>query len=215
MFGLSTQRPLGYFAKDIIARFAFWFGLLTGVLVLTYAAAYPEAISYGIINLVMLFGGRMLYMDSRVGIVEDNPLQSKTPQQKRYATSPSRFVLAIVAGVAAVLALQYYVLSSMLFSVVQDPVFVYYVVVSASISESYLLHWGVQSNLSNMFNAAVGIIIVPLLAVVLHWQVYGMSGMALAATFLSFLIFALMYEWSRRLSVPILIHLIINLLSVW
>lgn len=81
----------------------------------------------------------------------------------------------------------------------------------AAISETYLF-FGLQAFFSERFSWHIGVPIPALMAYGTHQFVYGTSPQRLWAVVASFAMQAIIYEWSGRLSVPLAIHLVINLI---
>jgi len=204
-----------YYAEDVVAKAAWWFALLAGVLILVWSSANPDGLYLGTIQIAMLVAGKLMYPKQRLGRVEDNPFQSKTPRQRRYASNRNTTLIAIVLGLAGISIVQLLLLGSIRFGIPNlfSDVFYSYTCISSAISESYFLHWGVQTNLTTFIHRYAGLIAVPLIAVTLHSAVYGTSGALLLMVAAGFLIFALVFEYTRRLSVPLIVHLVVNVLG--
>ncbi|MHA2428127.1 MAG: CPBP family glutamic-type intramembrane protease [Candidatus Hermodarchaeia archaeon] len=203
-----------YYTEDVVANVAWWFAILAGVLVLVWSQAHPDYLYIGIIQIVMLLAGKWMYPEQRLGRVQDNPLQRKSRREQRYTSGRFKTILAITVGLLAIMLIQILLLSSFMFSLdIHLDLFRLYTGVSAGISESYFFHWGIQTNLTTFINKWAGIIMVPVLAVILHSAVYGTSGTLLLMVGLGFLVFAYIFEYTRRLSVPLIVHLVVNVLG--
>jgi membrane protease YdiL (CAAX protease family) len=205
-----------YYAEDIVARSAWWSGILAGVLLLIWSFEYPELMTVAVLQLVMLLAGKWMYPEQRLGRVQDNPLQTKSRVERRYASGRTRTLIAVAVGLVGVLVAQLLILSTARLGVANltEDVLHSYSLISAAISESYLLHWGLQTNLTAFIHPIAGVVGVPVVAVLLHSMVYGTSGAALLAVGVSFAMLAVVFMWSRRLSVPIVIHLLVNLMVI-
>ena len=203
-----------YYTEDVVATIAWWFAVLAGVLVLVWSSQHPDYLYLGIIQLAMLLAGKWMYPDQRLGRVQDNPLQRKTPRERRYTSSRTKTLVAIVIGIALIAIIQIVLLSSFMFSMeLHLDVFGLYTRSSAAVSESYFFHWGLQTNLTTFIHKLAGLIAVPILAVILHSAVYGTSGTLLLMVGLGFFVFAFTFEYTKRLSVPLIIHLVVNILG--
>ena len=203
-----------YYTEDVVATVAWWFAVLAGVLVLVWSSQHPDYLYLGIIQLAMLLAGKWMYPDQRLGRVQDNPLQRKTPRERRYTSSRTKTLVAIVIGIALIAIIQIVLLSSFMFSMeLHLDVFGLYTRSSAAVSESYFFHWGLQTNLTTFIHKLAGLIAVPILAVILHSAVYGTSGALLLMVGLGFFVFAYTFEYTKRLSVPLIIHLVVNILG--
>jgi membrane protease YdiL (CAAX protease family) len=204
-----------YYTEDVIAKVGFWFALVSAVLVIIWGVVYDSGTELGILQFVMLIMGKVLYPTSRLGRVEDSPLDKKSKRELQYTTGRSTFLLAVVVGVVAVLVTQTVLMYAYRMNVdTGHSFFMTYAVMSAGISESYLLHWGVQTNVAVYVNRWFAVLAVPLVAVPLHSLVYGATGVGVAIVFVMFLFFALLFELTKRLSVPMIVHLAINAMSL-
>jgi membrane protease YdiL (CAAX protease family) len=203
-----------YYTEDVVATVAWWFAVLAGVLVLVWSSAHPDYLYLGVLQLVMLLAGKWMYPEHRLGRVHDNPLQRKTRAERRYTSSRTKTLIAITIGIIAIIVIQLLLLSTFMLSLdIHYDIFGLYSRASAAISESYFLHWGLQTNLTSFIHKWVGLITVPIIAVLLHSAVYGTSGMLLLIVGLGFFVFAFTFEYTKRLSVPLIIHLVVNLLG--
>ena len=205
-----------YYTEDLVAKIAWWSGVLMGVLLLVWSFSYAEYATPAILQLVMLLGGKLMYPEQRLGRVEDNPLKRKTRAQRRYTSSRTHTLLGITVGLAGCLAAQLLLTSTLRLGLVDLTANLLgtYTLLSAAVSESYLLHWGLQSNLSTFVHPYAGVLAVPLFAMVLHSFAYGTTGPAILVVGVSFLVLAWTFEFTKRLSVPIIIHLLVNLMVV-
>ena len=203
-----------YYTEDVVATVAWWFAVLAAVLVLVWSTTHTDTLYLGIVQLAMLLAGKWMYPEQRLGRVQDNPFQAKSPAERRYTSGRTKTLVAIIIGIAAISIVQIILLSSFMFRLdIHYDVFGLYSRASAAVSESYFFHWGLQTNLTTFIHKLAGLIMVPVLAVLLHSAVYGTSGALLLMVGLGFFVFAFMFEYTKRLSVPLLIHLVVNILG--
>jgi membrane protease YdiL (CAAX protease family) len=205
-----------YYAEDIVARVGWWSGILAGVLLLIWSMQFPEYTGVATLQIVMLLAGKWMFPEQRLGRVQDNPLQVKRRSERRYASGRTQTLLAVTVGFAGVVVAQTMILQTARLGVADltSDVLFTYSLITAAISESYLLHWGLQTNLATFIHPIAGVVVVPVVAVILHSFAYGASGAALLAVGVSFTILAVVFMWSRRLSVPIVVHLLVNVMVI-
>jgi membrane protease YdiL (CAAX protease family) len=205
-----------YYTEDVVASVAWWGAVLAGVLILVWSFTFSEFQTIAILQLVMLLAGKFMFPGQHVGRVYDNPVEAKTRRERRYTSGRMKTLVSIGIGLAGVLVVQVGLTSTLRLGLVDltADLLTTYSVMSAAISESYLLHWGLQTNLAIFLHPWVGIAVVPVVALLLHSFAYGTSGVALLVVAGSFAVLAGIFEYSRRVSVPIVVHLIVNMLVV-
>jgi len=120
------------------------------------------------------------------------------------------YAVAVLAGIVLTFLVQHIALALPYMSnMASDARKVY--LASAALSETYM-YFGLQTFFAERFAWFVGLPIPSLMAYGTHQYVYGVSPEALWAVVLSFFVQAVLYEWTGRLSIPLTIHLVVNLL---
>jgi membrane protease YdiL (CAAX protease family) len=202
---LATRR---YYIHDRVSKVLFMTGCLLNVYLLVWFRDAPEAAFIGILNLGLLFAGRLMYPSQQLGQLEDNPFR-----RRGYLTT----LLVVTAGVFAA----QYAVSTLaghlrlgLGAASSQPWLDPWIAASAAISESYFLHWGIQTLLGQFLTPWGGVLGVALAAVGLHAYRYGWNPVHLAMVGASFLVLGFGFAYSARLSVPILAHMAVNLLPI-
>jgi len=167
-----------------------------------------EYLKIGVVNMLLLVGGRVFYPKTRLGQYEP-PATFRSAYQ---ALIPSVLTCAaLVVGQTLFIFLWQSGFVPMSIQASQTELILFGI--SAAISETYFLHWGLQSMLSAHTHPLFGVIGVPIIAVFLHLMVYGKSGLALIITFVMFLIFSVSYEYTKKLDVPLFGHVFLNVLA--
>lgn len=195
-------QPRGYYIQDQLANLLFFAGLIIDVYVLIWSTVFPELLIFSILNIALLLIGKIMFPKEFFGMCQDDPLKDA-----------GRFVSGVLFATTGVLVAQFLVLSQLggVLSVSAPAGIGVWVAVSAGISESYFLHWGIQTLLSQL-HPLFAILITPGLAAYLHTYRYGSNLVTMVAVYASFLVLCIAFEWSGRLSVPILAHTFVNVL---
>jgi hypothetical protein len=84
----------------------------------------------------------------------------------------------------------------------------------AGICETFFLFWFLQPTLSTFLHPVVGVVGTPAFAGFFHLFVYGGDPVSLTAVVGSFLIQSVVFEYTHCLSIPLGIHLCVNLLPL-
>jgi hypothetical protein len=83
-----------------------------------------------------------------------------------------------------------------------------------AIGETFFLFWFLECSVATYIHPLAGILLVVVAAGILHLFVYGGQPSALLAVSASFAVQAVLFEVTGRLSVPLMIHLGVNLLPI-
>jgi membrane protease YdiL (CAAX protease family) len=199
-----------YYEKTTIANMLFYMAFVMNVVVLIWGSQIdPFYVNISMVQILLLIGGRMFYPKSRIGQYESN-----------LRLHDSLGVLApsmLTCGALLLSQVFFFIFLGQGYTLMNfantDGVLSLLFGITAAISESYFLHWGLQSMLSAYTHPYIGIIGVPIVAVLLHMMVYGKTGVALILTFIAFAILAFSYYKTRKLDVPTLGHTFLNIIA--
>ena len=204
------MKQQAYYEKTVLANIMFIMGFVMNMVVLIWSGLTNiDYMKIGMVNMLLLIGGRVFYPKMKLG-----QYQHPATFQTAYSVLiPSVLTcLALLVGQFVFIFIWqqgFFMMSSINITSTESLLFG----VSAAISESYFLHWGLQSMLSAHVHPYYGILGVPIVAVLLHTMVYGKSGLALVITFVMFLILAISYEYTKKLDVPIFGHSFLNIIA--
>lgn len=200
-----------YYEKSIISNMLFYMAFVMNVVVLIWGGQIdPFYVRVALCQMLLLVGGRVFYPKSRLGQYEPNLRM----QDSLGVLAPS----ALTCGALLLSQVFFYFLVgqgyvAMNSSVNAEGLLGLLFGITAGISESYFLHWGLQSMLSAYAHPLIGVIGVPIVAVLLHTMVYGKTGVALMLTFIAFLVLAFSYYKTHKLDVPTLGHTFLNIIA--
>jgi membrane protease YdiL (CAAX protease family) len=118
--------------------------------------------------------------------------------------------LAVVLGFAAIKILGFLILVSARLASVGG----WLIGVLAAICETWFTHAGIQASVARIAGTRwAGVAVAPFIAAAYHLGVYGQSGTALLFVFASFVVLCTAYALTDRLEIPMLIHLLVNVLG--
>jgi hypothetical protein len=175
------------------------------MLLILWSTTQPELLSIGLFNIVLITVGELMYPKHRLGSIE-------------LASSNENLGRAIVFGVGCGVGLavsQVLIMSLIAGSLIPFSfmsVEAFMMTFSAGVTESYFIHWGIQTNISTYAGSIIGVFGSTGVAVVLHMLRYGTHGGGLLIIAVGFLIMCSIFEYTKTLDSSMIGHILANVL---
>jgi len=180
--------------------------LISSYLAVKYSETNPYISLVSVIFIVLTLSGLILHHFFAGGVKLTGMFISPAHRQRVLLMGAVGFFFVLMAQTMVVK----FVPSTIILATLLEAKLFYY---TAAVSEETFFRYYLQTKVeqvSPFFASAIAIILTSLSFMTYHFGVYGVSIIALYAVFISSLILGVMYWLSKRLSVPMIIHVLVN-----